>query len=59
MKEDAMPLYDYECKECQKVFTAALTLREHASKEAACPGCGSKNLEQLISGFIAKTDRKS
>ena len=54
-----MPLYDYECKECKKVFTAALTLREHASKEASCPGCGSKNLEQLISGFIAKTDRKT
>ncbi len=54
-----MPLYEYQCKECEKIFTAALTLREHAEGGVQCPGCGSKKVEQLITSFIAKTDSKT
>jgi putative FmdB family regulatory protein len=54
-----MPLYEYECRDCRKIFTVALSLKEHARGEAACPGCGSKKVEQLISSFIAKTDSKT
>jgi putative FmdB family regulatory protein len=54
-----MPIYEYECTSCGKVFTAALSLREHEAKIATCPACGSKKVEQLISAFIAKTDRKT
>jgi putative FmdB family regulatory protein len=54
-----MPIYEYECASCGKLFTAALSLREHDEKITACPGCGSKKVEQLISAFTAKTDRKS
>ncbi len=54
-----MPLYEYECIECKKVFTAVLSLREHEQGQVSCPGCGSQKVEQLISPFIAKTDRKS
>jgi len=54
-----MPLYEYECTACGKIFTAALSLREHGEKSVACPGCGSKKVEQLITPFIAKTERKS
>lgn len=54
-----MPIYEYECRSCGKVFSAALSLREHDAKNVVCPGCGSNKVEQLISAFIAKTDRKT
>jgi putative FmdB family regulatory protein len=54
-----MPVYEYECQKCHKVFTAALSLREHEQGQAACPGCGSKQVTQLISSFIAKTASKT
>jgi len=54
-----MPLYEYECRDCHKVFAVVLSLKEHEAKEAACPGCGSKKVEQLISAFIAKTASKT
>jgi hypothetical protein len=36
-----------------------VTLKEHAAGEVACPGCGSKKLQQLFSSFIAHTTKKS
>lgn len=54
-----MPVYEYECQACKKVFTLVLTLREHDAGEAACPGCSSKEVKQLISTFIAKTASKT
>jgi putative FmdB family regulatory protein len=59
MNGGTMPIYEYECASCGKIFTAALSLREHDEKNVVCPGCGSKKVEQLITSFIAKTDRKS
>ena len=54
-----MPLYDYECENCGKHFTAVLTLEEHERKEAQCPGCNSKHLRQMISSFVPHTSKKS
>ncbi|HET6370361.1 MAG TPA: FmdB family zinc ribbon protein [Nitrospiria bacterium] len=54
-----MPVYEHESQDCKKVFTVVLTLRERDDGEAACPGCGSKKVRQLISTFIAKTDSKT
>jgi len=54
-----MPLYDYQCENCEKIFTAALSLREHDQHEVVCPGCDSKRVRQLITSFIAKTDSKT
>lgn len=54
-----MPIYEYECQNCHKVFTAALSLREHDQGKAACPGCGSKQVTQLITPFNAKTSSKT
>jgi putative FmdB family regulatory protein len=54
-----MPLYEYRCRDCQRAFTVVLSLKEHERGEAACPGCGSKKVEQLISAFIAKTGSKT
>ena len=40
-----MPVYDYVCNDCHKTFELILTLKEH-EKDAKCPKCGSKNVEQ-------------
>ncbi len=54
-----MPMYEYECEQCKKTFTVALSLKEHEQGVAACPGCGSKKVSQLITSFIAKTASKT
>jgi putative FmdB family regulatory protein len=54
-----MPMYEYECEKCKKTFTVALSFKEHDQGVAACPGCGSKKVNQLISSFIAKTASKT
>ncbi|MFZ5875634.1 MAG: FmdB family zinc ribbon protein [Nitrospirota bacterium] len=54
-----MPMYEYECEQCKKPFTLALTLKEHEQGGIACPACGSKKVNQLISSFIAKTASKT
>lgn len=54
-----MPMYDYKCLECGKESLIAITLKEHESGLASCSACGSKQLEQLITSFIAKTTKKS
>jgi putative FmdB family regulatory protein len=43
-----MPLYDFRCKDCQSVF------EERTGSEdspPACPGCGGRQVERLLSGF--------
>jgi len=54
-----MPLYDYTCENCGKVFTVALTLQEREYAEIRCPGCNSKDVRQVISPFVARTSKKS
>ncbi len=54
-----MPLYDYKCLKCGKECLLALTLKEHEAATGACPSCGSRELEQLITSFIARTSSKS
>ncbi|TWU67023.1 Zinc ribbon domain protein [Crateriforma conspicua] len=41
-----MPLYEYECKTCEKTVEV---LVRNESKEPECPGCGDHDLEKLIS----------
>lgn len=54
-----MPQYEYHCNGCKKDFTLYLTFKEKEEKKEACPHCGSRKVKQLISGFFAKTSRKS
>ena len=54
-----MPLYDYECQNCGKIFTAVLSLKEHERGEIRCPGCNSKDVRQMVSHFVAQTSKKS
>lgn len=59
VRRDQIPIYEYECRDCKKIFTAALSIREHEEKKTVCPGCGSSMGEPLISSFTAKTDSKT
>jgi putative FmdB family regulatory protein len=54
-----MPLYDYECQNCGKVFTVVLSLKEHEQGGIQCPGCNSRDVRQMLSSFIAHTSKKS
>jgi putative FmdB family regulatory protein len=55
-----MPSYEYECLDCKHDFSVFLTIKEMESQPAvACPHCGSDNVRRKISGFFAKTSRKS
>lgn len=54
-----MPLYEYRCRECKKVFSVRLHIEEHEKKRPKCPGCGSRKLDQRFGSFFAKTTRKS
>lgn len=45
-----MPLYEFRCKECKKLFEQLLTSSSQAALDAVeCPGCGSKNVMKTIS----------
>jgi len=53
-----MPVYDYVCQDCHKIFELVLTLQEH-EKEIKCPQCGSRKVEQEATAFFAVGSKKS
>ena len=57
-KESAMPTYEYTCKQCGERFELILSFGEHEKKHK-CPKCGSTELEQRISPFVAVTSKKA
>lgn len=52
-----MPIYDYQCRGCGQVFEALVL--SSSTKQAACPGCNSSDLEQMISNFAPRSQEKS
>jgi putative FmdB family regulatory protein len=54
-----MPTYEYRCRDCHEVFDRAEPLAEHGAKSPHCPKCRSKNVEQVLTPFFAKTSHKS
>ena len=54
-----MPLYDYQCKQCQTVFEVRATFKEkEAGLEPECPQCHTKKTHQLLTTglFLRKSD---
>lgn len=43
-----MPVFEYKCKKCSKVFEMLIYNKD---EEIKCPACNSKELTKLISGF--------
>ncbi len=54
-----MPVYDFTCLKCKKIFTLTLSLKEYAKDKLKCPSCGSVKVEQKPAAFFAVTSRKS
>jgi putative FmdB family regulatory protein len=50
-----MPIFEYECRRCGHRFEAIVS----GSRKAACPECGGRRLEKLLSVFAAGSGRDS
>lgn len=46
-----MPIYEYRCADCRREFEALV----RSSSEPACPHCGSRRLDKLLSVFATAT----
>lgn len=42
-----MPLYDFQCKECEQFFEVQCKIAERTQKKE-CPACGSLNTDQAF-----------
>jgi putative FmdB family regulatory protein len=51
----AMPLYEYECRACDKRFDRLTTVA--AADDAVCPRCGAVDARRLISVIAGRTGR--
>ncbi len=49
-----MPIYQYRCRECGKVFEKFVPVWK-AAAAPACPECGAAKAERILSPFAAKT----
>jgi putative FmdB family regulatory protein len=54
-----MPTYEYRCRECKKQFERVEALSEHGHGRLQCPQCKSRQVEQVLTPFFAKTARKA
>ncbi|NKE72017.1 FmdB family zinc ribbon protein [Candidatus Manganitrophus noduliformans] len=52
-------IYEYQCRKCQEVFDAQMSLAEHDQGDPACPRCQSRDVVQRMTGFFAQTTRKA
>jgi putative FmdB family regulatory protein len=51
--------YVFHCRDCKKEFTLNLHMSDRGSSQVACPQCGGKQVEQLVTAFSAVTGKKS
>jgi putative FmdB family regulatory protein len=54
-----MPIYEFECRKCEKEFNLVLTVKQLEEKEFACPACQAREVEQLITSAQVITSKKS
>ena len=55
-----MPMYEYQCSDCLKTFSAHLTIEEHEKGTIPqCEHCGSRNVKQLLGKTTVITSKKS
>ncbi|MDQ3698797.1 MAG: zinc ribbon domain-containing protein [Gemmatimonadota bacterium] len=54
-----MPTYEYQCRACGEQFARREPITEHGAANVSCPKCQSREIDQRMSGFYAKTARKS
>ncbi len=54
-----MPMSEFFCEGCKKTVGPVLTMKDRDGGNVTCPHCKGKTLEPLMTGFFAKTSRKS
>jgi putative FmdB family regulatory protein len=54
-----MPTYEYRCRSCHETFAVRERISQYQTGSVTCPKCRSREVERLMSGFYAKTPRKS
>jgi putative FmdB family regulatory protein len=54
-----MPTYVFRCSNCRKVFEKVMTVAQREQARPVCPKCKGRKVEPVLSGFFAKTSRKS
>lgn len=54
-----MPVYEYRCRDCERVFDRVESLSEHGDRTPSCPQCKGRNVEQVLTPFFAITSHKS
>lgn len=47
-----MPLYEYQCRSCGKIFELLRWIND-ADRDLECPGCHSKKVDRQLSTFSA------
>jgi putative FmdB family regulatory protein len=54
-----MPVYEYYCDNCRRTMAVTLSISQHGKLAPACPQCGGKSLQPVVSTFFSQTSRKS
>jgi len=54
-----MPVYEYYCDSCRRTVAVTLSISQHGRMVPACPQCGGKGLQAVVSTFFSQTSRKS
>jgi putative FmdB family regulatory protein len=53
-----MPLYEFQCKNCNETFTKKMSLSEIEKTKVRCPKCNSEDVKKKISNFFSITSKK-
>jgi putative FmdB family regulatory protein len=51
-----MPIYEFRCRNCKKVFEVLFRSRDEKLK-VSCPGCRSEKTEKLLSVFGSRVEK--
>lgn len=54
-----MPMYDYRCQSCKKVFSRIESMADHERRKPSCPKCKSDKVRRVFRRFYANTEKKS
>jgi putative FmdB family regulatory protein len=49
-------MFEFECGKCGEAFEELATLAEVEAGEVACPACGAREVERLLSTFACGSD---
>jgi putative FmdB family regulatory protein len=57
--EVGMPVYVFRCVKCNAEFEKTMTVAQRERARPTCPKCKGRKVVPVLSGFFAKTKRKS